>query len=225
IRDLPNYTRNPITYAVMQPGVEVDTSGISVGAQNLNILGTQAHVNGNRGQRNNFYLDGMDSRNYRNEALQMPNPDAIAEVQISTSNTSAEYGRQVGGVFNVVTKSGTNSFHGDAFYFFRTNGLTATPPGATTKPDQNQKTMGAVLGGPIIEDKTFFCLSNDRYRDESAVVQDRQFAPTTAMVGGDFSAFLSGPNPRIIYNPATGLPFPGNVIPRGAQDPVGQGIA
>ena len=225
IQDLPSYTRNPLTYAVMQPGVEVDTQYIAGGSQNLNILGTQAHVNGNRGQRNNFYLDGMDSRNYRNEGLQMPNPDTVQEVQISTSNTSAEYGRQVGGVFNVVTKSGTNSFHGDAFYFFRTKDLNATPPGATTRPDQNQKTLGATLGGPIRKDKTFFFVSYDRYRDESAVVQDRPFAPTPAMVSGDFSALLSGPTPRIIYDPVTRQPFPGNVIPRGAQDAVGRNIA
>jgi outer membrane receptor protein involved in Fe transport len=225
IRDLPNYNRNVLGFATLQPGVEVQTQFIAGGSQNLNILGTQARVNGNRGQRNNFYLDGMDSRNYRNEALQMPNPDAVQEVQISTSNTSAEYGRQVGGVFNVVTKSGTNSFHGDAFYFFRDKALNATPSGATEKPDQNQKTMGLTLGGPIRKEKTFFFASYDRYRDESAVVQDRPFAPTPAMVGGDFSSFLAGPNPRIIYDPATGQPFPGNRIPASAMDPVGRSIA
>jgi len=225
IRQLPSYTRNVLTFATLQPGVEVNTQYITGGSQNLNILGTQATVNGNRNQRNNFYLDGMDSRNYRNEALQMPNPDTVQEVQISTSNTSAEYGRQVGGVFNVVTKSGTNRYNGDAFYFFRDKGLNATPPGATEKPDQNQRTLGATLGGPIIRDKTFFFVSYDRYSDEAAVIQNREFAPTAAMTRGDFSSFLAGPNPRIIYNPATGLPFPGNVIPAAAQDAVGKNIA
>jgi Carboxypeptidase regulatory-like domain/TonB-dependent Receptor Plug Domain len=225
LKDLPNYSRNVLGFAALQPGVEINTSQIAGGSQNLNILGTQASVNGNRTQRNDFYLDGMDSMNWRNEALQMPNPDVVQEVQISTSNTSAEYGRQVGGVFNVVSKSGTNSFHGSGFYFFRTKDLNAAPWGATTKPDQNQNTIGATLGGPIIKDKTFFFASYDRFKDEAAIVNRRTEAPTPAMVGGDFSAFLAGPSPTIIYNPATGQPFPGNIIPAGAQDPVGKSIA
>jgi outer membrane receptor protein involved in Fe transport len=220
LKDLPSYTRNVLTYAAMQPGVEIDTQYIAGGSQNLNILGTQATVNGNRGQRNDFYLDGMDSMNYRNEALQMPNPDAVQEVQISTSNTSAEYGRQVGGVFNVVSKSGTNAFHGSGFYFFRDKDLNAKPWGATSKPDQNQETIGATLGGPVIKNKTFFFLSYDHYKDETAIVNRRQFAPTAAMVNGDFSSF-----PTVIYDPATGRPFPGNIIPASAQDPVGKSIA
>jgi hypothetical protein len=139
IKELPNYTRNVLSYASMQPGVEVGTGQIAGGSQNLNILGTYANVNGNRGQRNNFYLDGMDSHNYRNEGLQMPNPDAVQEVQISTSNTSAEYGRQVGGVFNVLPKSGTNTFHGSGFYFFRTKGLTRRPTGPRTSPTRTRR--------------------------------------------------------------------------------------
>jgi hypothetical protein len=222
IEELPSYTRNVLTYATLQPGVEVGTTQIAGGSQNLNILGTWANVNGNRGQRNNFYLDGMDSRNYRNEGLQMPNPDAVQEVQISTSNTAAEYGRQVGGVFNVIPRSGTNDFRGSAFGFFRTKDLNAKPYGATDKPDQNQKTYGATLGGPIIKDRTFFFVSYDRYKDQSAVVRNLPTGPTAAMLGGDFSALLPG---HVIYNPATGQPFPGNIIPVSAQDPVGVGLA
>ena len=225
LKDLPSYSRNVLAYAAMQPGVEINTSQIAGGSQNLNILGTVASVNGNRAQRNNFYLDGMDSRNYRNEGLQMPNPDAVDEVQISTSNTSAEFGRQVGGVFNVLPKSGTNTFHGSGFYFFRTKSLNATPSGATEKPDENQKSLGATLGGPIIKDKTFFFLSYDRFRDESAVVRDMPTAPTAAMLNGDFSALLAGSNPKVIYDPVTGLPFPGNIIPSSRFDPVGRSIA
>jgi hypothetical protein len=225
LRDLPSYTRNVLSYAALQPGVEINTNYIAGGSQNLNILGTQAHVNGNRGQRNGFYLDGVESSNYRHEALQMPNPDAVQEVQVSTSNTSAEYGRQVGGVFNVISKSGTNRLSGDGFYFFRAKDLNAKPYGATTKPDQNQKTGGGVLGGPVLRDRTFFFVSYDRYKDASSIVRDRPFAPTPAMANGDFSSFLNGPTPTIIYDPATGQPFAGNIIPTTSQDPVGRGIA
>jgi outer membrane receptor protein involved in Fe transport len=225
IRELPNYARNVLSLATLQPGVEVGTTQIAGGSQNINILGTFANVNGNRGQRNNFYLDGMDSRNYRNEGLQMPNPDAVEEVQVSTSNTSAEFGRQVGGVFNVLPKSGTNSFHGSGFYFFRTKDLNATPSGASTKPDQKQKTLGLTLGGPIIKGKTFFFLSYDHYADETPVVRRLPTAPTKDMLNGDFSALLGGSNPKVIYDPETGQPFPNNVIPSGRFDPVGKNLA
>jgi hypothetical protein len=229
LTNLPTYTRNVLEFAKMQPGVEINTGLIAGGSQNLNIQGTEASVNGNRLQRNDFYLDGMDSMNWRNQALQMPNPDVVQEVQISTSNTSAEYGRQVGGVFNVVTKSGTNEFHGGGFYFTRTKDLNAAPwgscppaPQACTKADQNQKTIGATLGGPIIKNKTFFFVSYDHYKDESTstLLAPRKLAPTAAMASGDFSAL-----PEIIYDPATGQPFPGNIIPVGAQDPVGKNLA
>ena len=233
LNDLPSYTRNVLTYAALQPGVEIDTTQPAGGSQNLNILGTAATVNGNRAQRNDFYLDGMDSKNYRNEALQMPNPDVVQEVQVTTSNTSAEYGRQVGGVFNVVTKSGTNSFHGTAFYFFRLSELNAAPWSSTplTSPlAQNQKTVGGTVGGPIIKKKTFFYFSYDRFQDSSGRTYLKNFVPTPAMVGGDFSALLAaGPNQRIILDPVThtacGARVCDNIILPGVQDPVGHSLA
>lgn len=229
LKELPNYSRNVLQYAQLQPGVEIDASNVAGGSQNLNILGTAASVNGNRSQRNDFYLDGMDSENYRNQALQMPNPDTVQEVQVSTSNTSAEYGRQVGGVFNVITKSGTNSFHGTAFYFFRLSDLNAQPYGSTSAPAQKQRTVGGTLGGPIIKKKTFFFFSYERYQDQSARSYTNPFAPTPAMVGGDFTALLApGPNQHILLDPSTGTACGprvcGNIILPGAQDPVGQSL-
>jgi Carboxypeptidase regulatory-like domain/TonB-dependent Receptor Plug Domain len=222
IKELPSYNRNVLTYAAMQPGVDMDTNQ---GSQILNIGGTGASVNGNRDQRNNFYMDGMDNRNYRNAAMQMPNPDAVQEVQVSTSNTSAEYGRQVGGVFNVVTKSGSNAFHGSGFYFTRDKAMNARPYGTSPtseKPDQNQRTMGATLGGPILKNRTFFFASYDHYKDKSAYVRDISDVPTAAMINGDFSAFTGT---KTIYNPATGLAFADNKIPSNMIDTVGKSIA
>ncbi|MGH9845361.1 MAG: carboxypeptidase regulatory-like domain-containing protein, partial [Blastocatellia bacterium] len=227
LRDLPSFNRNVLSYAEMQPGVSVNTSGVAGGSQMLDSPGTSANVNGNRSMRNNFYLDGVESANWRNSALQMPNPDAVQEVQVSTSNTAAEYGRQVGGVFNVIPKSGTNQFRGTAFYFFRLKDLNARPwgtPANSKKLAQNQKLFGGNLGGPVFKDKTFFFFSYDGFRDRTARVLNKVNYPTAAMAKGDFSALLAGPNPRIINNPATGQPFPGNIIPAAAQDPVGKSL-
>jgi hypothetical protein len=110
----------------------------------------------------------------------MPNPDAVQELQVSTSNTAAEYGRQVGGVFNVIPKSGTNQFRGTGFYFFRQKNLNARPwgfPANLDKPAQNQKLFGGNLGGPVFKNKTFF-FSYDGYRDRTARALNRVNYPT-----------------------------------------------
>ena len=120
--DLPSSTRNALSYAEMAPGVTIQNGASQV----MNITGTTANVNGNRQARNIFYLDGSDNTGpFRNTALQFPNPEAVAEVNVSTSNTSAEFGKQPGGVFNILTKSGTNEYHGSAFVYLHNEDLNA----------------------------------------------------------------------------------------------------
>src|SRR5688572_19579256 len=115
ITELPSASRNVLKFAELAPGVSLTGDQTS---QVMNIQGAGATVNGNRSGRNVFYLDGSDNTaSFRNSALQFPNPEAVQEVNIGTSNTSAEFGKQPGGVFNIVTKSGTNQLHGSGFYF------------------------------------------------------------------------------------------------------------
>lgn len=225
ITNLPSYTRNVLTFAELQPGVDVETGFIAGGSQNLNIIGTRATVNGNFSGRNNFYLDGADNTGaFRNNAFQFPNPDTVQEVQISTSNTSAEYGRQVGGVFNVITRSGTNDFHGTGFYFFRNKSLNANEWGrnrsGVERPDDNQKMGGGTLGGRIIRNKTFFFGSMMAYRDKSAGFQNGRMAPTSKMLSGDFSELTDQ-----LYHPDTREPLAGNRIPANLLDPVAANMA
>ena len=105
IIDLPSGSRNALSYAEMAPGVNI----VNGASQVQDITGTSAKVNGNRQARNVYYLDGSDNTGpFRNTALKFPNPEAVQEVNVSTSNTSAEFGKQPGGVFNVITRSGTN---------------------------------------------------------------------------------------------------------------------
>jgi outer membrane receptor protein involved in Fe transport len=218
--DLPSNTRNALSYAEMAPGVTIRNGGSQV----MNITGTSASVNGNRQARNIYYLDGSDNTGpFRNTALQFPNPEAISEVNVSTSNTSAEFGKQPGGVFNVITKSGTNDLHGSAFIYLHNEALNANSwsrnrAGQERAVDRLRQ-WGGTLGGPAIRNKTFFFASYMDYYDQNAGFQNTIRFPTPAMVRGDFSQF-----PRQLYHPDTREPLPGNIIPQGLLDPVAQNL-
>ena len=116
-------------------------------------------VNGGRGRSNNYSVNGGDGNDlFANLPAVQPSPDSIEEFRVITNSFDAEYGRNSGAVVNVVTKSGTNEFHGSVFEFFRNTVLNAKPftlrPDA--KPDFQQNQFGGTLGGPIKKDKTFF---------------------------------------------------------------------
>src|SRR3954451_8898002 len=192
LTELPSSSRNTLSYAEMAPGVSIQNGDSQV----MNIEGTYARVNGGRRGRNVFYLDGSDNTgSYRNSGLQFPNPEAVQEVNVSTSNTSAEFGKQPGGTFNVITKSGTNEFHGSGFYFFRNEVLNANSwsrnKSGTERPPALLKQGGATLGGPVRRNKTFFFASAMLYRDEANGFQSTVKFPTQAMLKGDFSQFGS----------------------------------
>jgi hypothetical protein len=220
VQDLPTLDRNVLEFGALAPGVEMsfsETSGDT--GQVLNIQGSYAAVNGNRQGRNTFYLDGADNTlSFRNSAAQFPNPDAVQELQIATSNTPAEFGKQPGGSFNVITKSGTNRFDGTAAYFFRHKSLNANTWGnnqaGEPKAEDELTNLSATLGGPILRDRTFFFGSFMRFRDESESSQNDVRFPTEAMLEGDFSGI-----PVTLFNPDTGAPL-GNRIPAELIDPV-----
>jgi hypothetical protein len=225
VQDLPNLDRNVLAFGALAPGVQMsffETSRDS--GQVLNIQGSYAQVNGNRQGRNTFYLDGADNTlSFRNSAAQFPNPDAVQELQIATSNTPAEFGKQPGGSFNVITKSGTNRIDGTAAYFFRHKSLNANTWGnnqaGEPKAEDKLTNLSATLGGPIIRDRTFFFGSFMRFRDESESSQNDVRFPTEAMRQGDFSGI-----PVTLFNPDTGEAL-GHQIPAALIDPVAQNIA
>jgi outer membrane receptor protein involved in Fe transport len=218
--DLPSSTRNALSFAEMAPGVSI----VSGNSQVMNITGTSANVNGNRQARNVFYLDGSDNTGpFRNTALQFPNPEAVAEVNVSTSNTSAEFGKQPGGVFNIITKSGTNDFHGSAFLYLHNEALNANTynRNLTGQPKavDRLRQWGGTVGGPVIRNKTFFFGSYMDYYDQAAGFQNTVRFPTQAMVSGNLSQF-----PQQLYDPDTRQPLPGNIIPQRLLDPVAQNL-
>ncbi|MBS1808922.1 MAG: TonB-dependent receptor [Acidobacteria bacterium] len=129
-------------------------------------------VNGMRLRSNNFMIDGQDSNDPSVSGSQQPvnNPDLVQEVRLVTNQFAAEYGRAAGSVFNVVTKSGTNDFHGSAFIFNNNNKFNSRSnldqaAGFTKAPRRNETQYGGTVGGPILRDKTFFFGSYQRWTD------------------------------------------------------------
>src|SRR5262249_39577835 len=184
-----------------------------------NVTGS-FNVNGMRNQSNNFLLDGASNNDAFNTGFVLrPPPDAIQEFKILTHSYNAEYGRNAGSVVDVVTKSGTNEWHGGARKSNRNDTLQARNffvPSTQPKPKLEQNQFGASLGGPIVTDKLFAFGYYEGYRNLSGTTTTLAVL-TPEQRRGDFSA-VTAP----IKDPRTGLPFPGNVIPAARLDPIAQ---
>jgi hypothetical protein len=160
---VPLNGRNYIDLLALQPGVspyknDDTTSGVGVDPTTVSgdqTNGTQS-VNGGRLGSNGFMVNGADAQEgVHNGAAILPNLDSISEFRIITNNFNAEYGNFSGGQVNVVTKSGTNQFHGDVFEFLRNTDLDAANY-FTGRGVFIQNQFGATFGGPIKKDKVFF---------------------------------------------------------------------
>lgn len=210
--DLPLNGRNTLSLVSLVPGASALTTTNSQGFST-----NASSINGQRPEDSNWLLDGGDNtsplRNYGNN---VPNPDAVEEFRVITSNYDAQYGRSVGGVINVITKSGSNEFHGSLFEFLRNRSLNARNffQATTTPLVQNQ--YGGSFGGPIIKNKTFFFFSPQWYSQRTAAFQNSALVPTAAERNGDFS------NAPTIKDPLTGQPFPNNIIPSSRVSPIAQ---
>jgi hypothetical protein len=168
-----------------------------------------AGVNGAGPGQVNYQLDGTGHNDtYLNMNLPFPNPDAIQEFNLQSSNFSAQYGNAGGGVVNIVTRSGTNEFHGSLFEFLRNGKLNARNFFAPRQDTLKRNQFGGSVGGPIARNKLFFFGTYQGTRIRSASEGQIAFVPTAAERQGDFSG-LGKP----IIDPQTGEPFPGNKIP------------
>ena len=151
IENLPSNGRNFLDFALTVPGVTPQATGGQ---------GSGISVNGQRGRSNNIMIDGMENNGDLNGTVrQTLSQDAIAQFQVMTNQFLPEYGDAGGGLINVVTKTGTNSFHGDAFYFARNEALNAHPYcfiANCPNPIFVQNDVGGTLGGPIYKNKTVF---------------------------------------------------------------------
>ena len=162
------------------------------------------------GQSNSQIQQGQDGHTSDGANSQTSNIHSIAEVQAVAVNNSAEFARV--GYYNMVTKSGTNQFHGEAYYWLRNSALDARDFFAVTKPVMKAHTMFGSATGPIIKDKLFFYFgwSGQKWPGGSSNLRD---VPTDKFRTGDFSQLLTQAKPIQIKDPLNGQPFPGNIIP------------
>ena len=184
------------------------------------------NVSGRAETNNNFTVNGIDNNDQSVAAPSVrPSVDDIQEFNLLTGIYSAEYGRSSGGQVIVVTKSGTNAFHGTAYDFLRNQRIDAANyfTAAGAKPAFRRNDFGATLGGPIIKDKTFFHFSYEGLRLAQQVAAITT-VPTAAEDGGDFGTLLTGTSHVQLKNPTTGAPFAGNIIPASSISPVGQAL-
>src|SRR5712691_8786240 len=218
--ELPLNGRNFNTLALLTPNIQ---NGVPGGATLQNFLagGIGIWAHGNRDTDNEWNLDGATmSVGFYNWNSFNPSIDAIQEFKMQTGNFSAEFGFQAAANVNIVTKSGGNQVHGTLYDFLRNDKMDARGFFPTSKPKLRQNQFGGTVGGPVYipklyrgKDHTFFFSNYEGLR-----IRQEQFGafivPTNAQRNGDLTRTFSGAAfTGTIIDPASGLPFVGNVIP------------
>ena len=189
--DLPLNTRDTYQLLQLQPGVQSQQGySLFAGSENAGVVS----VNGGRGRANNFNVNGGDANDqFVAVPAVEPSPDTIEEFRVLTNTFDAEFGRNSGSVVNVVTKGGTNEYHGDVYEFFRNTDLDARGFFDATRPDFHQNQFGGTFGGPIKKNKTFFFASVEDRQIVQGIPSDLVTVPTAAERNGDFSQLPGGP--------------------------------
>lgn len=254
VQELPVNGRNALSLVLLAPAVQ---SGVGPTASGFADRGTQVsmiRINGSPFATNNLVVDGLSSVNaYLPDVNINPNVDSVQEFKVQTNTMSSEYGFTLGGVVNLVTKSGTNDYHGTLYHFFRNNVLDANSwaNNRAQRPIQplRYNQYGGSLGGPVVfpksifgplggfdgRDRTFFFYNYEGYQ---FITNSSGFytMPTEEFRNGNFSKLADATGrPIIIYDPATTRanpngqgflrdPFPGNIIPANRLDPVSKNV-
>ena len=219
VHQLPLNGRDFIQLAYLSPGVNMGpaSTGSTGNVQQGNIPEDERgngsiQVNGLWATNNNYLLNGFDNNEQQiGFELIEPPVDAIQEFKVQTNNFSADIGKG-GAVVNVVTKAGTNQFHGSAFEFLRNSFMDAKnyfdDPTQPIPPFKRNE-FGGSFGGPIVRDRTFLFgdYQGRRIRTSETFLSP---VPSPSEIGGNFSDLLAGPSPTIITDPVTGNQFMGN---------------
>lgn len=215
--NLPLASRNYIQLTLLAPGaVTPSPSGFANGQTTGES--SRPEINGNRFTANDYVLDGMDNNQMSDNFVgYAPQPDAIQEFNLITQNAPADFGNYMGGIISAAIKSGTNSFHGSVFEFFRNDVLNAnewanklqTPYIPRAKVRWNQ--FGAAIGGPIKKDKLFFFADYEGERFDIPTSGSNFSVMTALERQGNVSELVAAG--YAIKDPKTGLPFPNNIIP------------
>ena len=218
--DLPLNGRNAAQLTTLVAGVVAAPNDSADQGQTKTFpVVVTVSANGSRANVTDYMLDGGNNVDeYTNVNLPFPFPDALQEFSVETSNYSAQYGQNSGGVVNVVTKSGTNDVHGDAFEYLRNRELNSRNYFAKTVDPLKRNQFGFTLGGPLYipkvykgRDKTFFFFGYQGTILREMTGANSAFVPTAAQEQGVFSSTIT--------DPKSGSPFPNNTIPTSRFDP------
>jgi hypothetical protein len=218
ILDLPLDGRNFSQLGTLQTGVVPLTPGLLEAGGPARANQGYA-VDGQRPESNNFLIDGADNVSAVDGGFVLKPPiDAIAEFKILTHNATAEFGRNTGSTTNIVTRSGTNSFHGAAWEFLRNDAMDASDYFSQSVQPLKQNQFGATFGGPIIKDKTFFFAYYEGFRNRqgetvpatvpSANERQGNFGEQCTSIGASFD-----PGTGLCSNPQGQLTFFGTPVP------------
>lgn len=228
INQMPLNGRNFSQLALLVPGTAPGPIGgirTQGNGNETQRAGAEITASGARGSFNLFMIDGLDDRDQSVGTLKVfPNLESIAEFKVQTANYDAAFPTG-GAVVNVVTRSGSNMFHGSAFEFFRNAALDARQFFDARTPPYQQNQFGFSAGGPLVKERTFFFGDYQGLRihqTSTSIISE----PTAAMRNGDFHDY-----PGLIYDPATHSaasntrqPFANNIIPSHRLSPVAQNL-
>jgi hypothetical protein len=208
VTQLPLNGRNFAQLALLNAGVAASGAGGGQQGGEGGISGFSS--NGQRSTSNNFMVDGIDNNDYEGGSVaQLPSIDSIQEFQVQTNNFAAEYGRNSGSIVNLITKSGTNQFHGSLYEFLRNDAVDARnffADPAFPEPELRLNQFGGTFGGPIKRDKTFFFGNYEGFR-QIAGITSLTNVPTDAERGGLFFNPTSGQTQQVTVNPVSAQLF------------------
>ncbi|MBS1814176.1 MAG: TonB-dependent receptor [Acidobacteria bacterium] len=215
IQDLPLQDRNAYSLVTLLPGI----TGYNASAPIGDGTGTQFSTNGVRVQFNSAYLDGaLDISVFRTGANVIPNPDALSQFRVLTSNFDAEFGREPGAVVNTITRSGTNQYHGVVYDYIRNSSLNAKNYFANSVTHLVYNMFGASIGGPIKRDRLFAYLSYEGFRQATPTVVNSSavIVPTALERVGNFT--------QSTKKPTSGTFCGTNILCPSSLDPVSMAI-
>lgn len=225
--DLPLNGRDLADLAFLAPGVQ-SGSGVAGGSGDgakIPFASRRFSIDGSRQNTLSYTLDGGDNQDtLQNTALPFPFPDAVQEFSVETNLAGVTFGKNLGGSVNIVTKSGTNSYHGDVFWFVRNTDLDANNFFSHVPDNLKQNQAGLTAGGPILKNKLFVFGGYQETSVRALNGSGTAISMPAAHRTGNFSDLLSGSKPVIIDDPTTKTPFPGNIIPTSRLSPAAQNL-
>jgi len=235
LKDIPVLARNPFTLTLLNPAVVNRYWDVSHRNPFYMWSSGGLDVGGATGGKNDLLLDGVPLGVSARGSYNLP-MDAVQEVAVQQNAVDAEYGFSAGGVLNLSMKSGTNDFHGTAYYFGRNPALNAMTNRVTRENSVIRNHIwGGTVGGPVIKNRLFFYSAYEQWRSTQPAT-NISTVPTDRERSGDFSqSYTPDGQLRKIYDPLTTMfdpvtgivtraQFPGNIIPRDRIDPAGQKI-